>query len=475
MGKDKTMVELMHNRGKLNIEVQLLTKRKLELQVRESSTVRELVDELINMLQEKADVEHFWLYMGYIGEPELTVLEEQLYVGELQESDKDEKPRFFLFKRRLYSHEWRYTYKKESAGVVNDFYCDLKYEYLLGNFFVNDAVMMEMAARMLIIDAQEEAASSKFRFNDLIQEKIKSIKKYYRGYIPAPALKRSFMQPEMITSSLKALLNEKVMKKEHTRVFETKVKILEDFEDYPEFMSSNFMFIDRNRKSLKVSFNILSICVEGEDDFEKVRIEQIISIVPKSKFLFINYDKKDGITGKLSLFSTENRILAAAQDLLAYCMLRIRMLSPTLYGIYRYERLYESKNDPNFTKDKEDQLQRMKSKFMNLTPTVVESRHIPYFNLSKYIKVHTPRKLYANALNNLAIEEVDDKAGNFSEEEADSPHNVFSTLFPKVAHIDEGQAGGKKSKTDFEFDSIPGKPENNSPSLHERTTTPVKK
>ena len=162
-------------------------------------------------------------------------------------------------------------------------------------------------------------------------------------------------------------------------------------------MNSNYIFIERNRSTLKVSFNIFDITVESEDDIEKVRLEQIISIIPKSKYLLINYHKQEGIVGKLSLFSSENQIIAAALDLLTYCVLRIRMMSPSLYGMYRYLNLLKNEAEGKSSKEKDEQIQNTKIKLSNLNLTILELKNIPYCNKNRYIKVHAPRRLYANA------------------------------------------------------------------------------
>lgn len=113
--------------------------------------------------------------------------------------------------------------------------------------------------------------------------------------------------------------------------------MLQQFEDYPEFFCSNYLFLDRNRKLIKLSINWQQIYVNSELEIEVFGLEKIISIVPKAKFLLINYHKHEGVTGKVSLFGDENKILSTALDILTYCVIRIRMLSPALYSAYKYE------------------------------------------------------------------------------------------------------------------------------------------
>lgn len=50
----------------------------------------------------------------------------------------------------------------------------------------------------------------------------------------------------------------------------------------------------------------------------------------------------------------------------------------------------------------------MRKNMEKLSSTVIETRHIPYFNPCMYIKVFPPRKLYANASEEtLELEEID--------------------------------------------------------------------
>lgn len=63
------------------------------------------------------------------------------------------------------------------------------------------------------------------------------------------------------------------------------------FEEYPEFLCSNYIFLDRNKKVMKVSINYLQVYVNSELEIEAIGLEKIISIVPKAKFLLINYHK----------------------------------------------------------------------------------------------------------------------------------------------------------------------------------------
>lgn len=58
-----------------------------------------------------------------------------------------------------------------------------------------------------------------------------------------------------------------------------------------------------------------------------------------TKFLLINYHKHEGIVGKVNLFADENKILSTALDILTYCLMRVKMNSPSLYAAYRYEYL----------------------------------------------------------------------------------------------------------------------------------------
>lgn len=88
--------------------------------------------------------------------------------------------------------------------------------------------------------------------------------------------------------------------------------------------------------------------------------------------------------------------------MLAYCMVRIKMLSPSLYSAYRYEVLtakHIKVKEP--TKDKQilDTLRRIKKNLSSANPTILdlEADVIPYFGKSNYVKTPVMRKLYAEA------------------------------------------------------------------------------
>ena len=49
--------------------------------------------------------------------------------------------------------------------MINDLFCDLRYQYLFGDFFMDDDVMIKMGAELLIIDAQEEADARRMKFS----------------------------------------------------------------------------------------------------------------------------------------------------------------------------------------------------------------------------------------------------------------------------------------------------------------------
>lgn len=56
-------------------------------------------------------------------------------------------------------------YQKYSENVINNLYYDFKYEYLLGEFFVNTQEMINLAASMFLIDLAEENAANTKNFN----------------------------------------------------------------------------------------------------------------------------------------------------------------------------------------------------------------------------------------------------------------------------------------------------------------------
>lgn len=97
------LVSLMKDNGKILIQVQLLTKISIPVKQPESKNVKDIVNFLIDYLNKDIeDVYHYWLYMGYVGDTNnLIVLEEGQHLGELI-CQKSDKPKFYLFKRRIY-------------------------------------------------------------------------------------------------------------------------------------------------------------------------------------------------------------------------------------------------------------------------------------------------------------------------------------------------------------------------------------
>lgn len=118
---------LMRENGKVQIQVQLLTKMTVPVKTAESKNVKDIVNFLIDTLnKEIEDVNHYWLYMGYIGDSKsLIVLEECQHLGELL-CEKSEKEKFFIFKRRIYCPEWKYIYRKYSEAMINNLFYDVK-------------------------------------------------------------------------------------------------------------------------------------------------------------------------------------------------------------------------------------------------------------------------------------------------------------------------------------------------------------
>ncbi len=78
---------------------------------------------------------------------------------------------------------------KYSEKVINNLYYDFRYEYLLGEFFINDKEMINLAANMILIDAAEEV-SNKANFADVINQRIKNLGHIYKGYMPSRTLSR---------------------------------------------------------------------------------------------------------------------------------------------------------------------------------------------------------------------------------------------------------------------------------------------
>lgn len=102
MGSEKLLTQLMSQNGKIHIEIQLLVKSKIDQNPRESHTVGQIVSNLQSLVKDVEDITHFWLYLGNVGETSnLVVLEESQHIGELL-CEKEEKEKYFLFKRRIY-------------------------------------------------------------------------------------------------------------------------------------------------------------------------------------------------------------------------------------------------------------------------------------------------------------------------------------------------------------------------------------
>ena len=66
----------------------------------------------------------------------------------------------FCFKRRVYCPEWRYVYRNYSNAITNSLYYDVKSQFLLGEFFINDKHVEEIVAGMIIIDVIEDPTRS---------------------------------------------------------------------------------------------------------------------------------------------------------------------------------------------------------------------------------------------------------------------------------------------------------------------------
>lgn len=92
----------MRSNGKVQISIQLLTKKSIELNIPESRTVGQIVSSLTGMIKDIEDITHFWLYMGYVGDSHnLITLEECQHIGEIL-AEKEEQKKYFLLKRRIY-------------------------------------------------------------------------------------------------------------------------------------------------------------------------------------------------------------------------------------------------------------------------------------------------------------------------------------------------------------------------------------
>ena len=70
-------------------------------------------------------------------------------------------------------------------------------------------------------------------------------------------------------------------------------------------------------------------------------METVITVIPKAKHLTIYHHSHENIVGQIHLENTENVIISAALDIIAYCAIRIKMVSSTLSDIHKYELLME--------------------------------------------------------------------------------------------------------------------------------------
>ena len=74
IGSKQRMINLMHTNGKVEIVVELLTKRTVVLTVPESRTVGEIVENMLAFNDDRIeDFEHFWLYLTIV-ESEKTII-----------------------------------------------------------------------------------------------------------------------------------------------------------------------------------------------------------------------------------------------------------------------------------------------------------------------------------------------------------------------------------------------------------------
>lgn len=82
---------------------------------------------------------------------------------------------------------------------------DWRYEYLLGEFFINHNELLTIAARLFLIDAMEET-NTKTNLNDFLAQKVKNLGSVYKSYMPPQAVLKLFKN----SSELIALLRDKI-------------------------------------------------------------------------------------------------------------------------------------------------------------------------------------------------------------------------------------------------------------------------
>lgn len=78
-----------------------------------------------------------------------------------------------------------------------------------------------------------------------------------------------------------------MLKREHLSLCEMKINFLQQFEKYPEFMSTNYRLNDKDGKYLMVSLNAMYIYISTEHAQEYIPMEKIILLMPRLNFLRI--------------------------------------------------------------------------------------------------------------------------------------------------------------------------------------------
>ncbi len=146
------------------------------------------------------------------------------------------------------------------------------------------------------------------------------------------------MKPkEMMVGELRAKISERILKNEYSNIYEMKLNLLNIFSKFPEFLSTNYQVVSKERNQMRISINAMYIYIENAEETEFIHLEKIVTIMPKSKYILLYYHKQENLVTQLPIFCEEKLMFAIVMDILSYCSLRIKMSSINLYEIYNLE------------------------------------------------------------------------------------------------------------------------------------------
>ncbi len=342
--------------------------------------------------------------------------------------------------------------------MINSLYNDVKYEYMCRNFFVNDKLATDIASIFFIIENIESMFSDvnnkkslllrntlqEMNVSKMLIDSQKQLQVTFLNFIPLKTYKRLMKPKEMMVGELRAKISERILKNEYSNIYEMKLNLLNIFSKFPEFLSTNYQVVSKERNQMRISINAMYIYIENAEETEFIHLEKIVTIMPKSKYILLYYHKQENLVTQLPIFCEEKLMFAIVMDILSYCSLRIKMSSINLYEIYNLEsteakmvnlqqslrKVYDKEVEKDLVKSKED-FEAGYDKIKKMSLTLMLFKELQYFNKNNYIKTEVNRKLYANkSQKKLQIQR------EFDEEEQQEITNankkIMEMFFPKA-------------------------------------------